>query len=258
MYFMYVDESGDVGLGPGSSDYFILSGLVIHECYWHETLSSMASMRRDLFKKYGFSTDEELHAEHLIGRTNNGRSGMRRDAVLLMMRDVLKYEAGFKYARMINVVIDKRDKRKGYDVFLNAWDTILNRFENTIKYQNFPSPWETRPQNERGFVIVDETDEEKLRRLVRSMRVMNDIPSRLYPGTTVSNNLKAIVEDPMHKKSDLSLPIQLCDVNAYFLLQTIAPNSTVKRHKAKNYFYYLRPILCKQASSHDPDGIVHR
>lgn len=62
----------------------------------------------------------------------------------------------------------------------------------------------------------------------------------------------------MHKQSELSLPIQLCDVNAFFLKQSIAPNSTVSKHGAKNYFYYLEPVLLKQASRSDPLGIVWR
>lgn len=34
MFLMYVDECGDSGMGIGSSDYFILSGMVIHESMW--------------------------------------------------------------------------------------------------------------------------------------------------------------------------------------------------------------------------------
>ena len=65
-----------------------------------------------------------------------------------------------------------------------------------------------------------------------------------------------IVEDPMHKNSEQSLPIQLSDANAYFLLQMIAPNSTVKRHKARNFFYLLEPILFKEVNPANPLGII--
>lgn len=49
---------------------------------------------------------------------------------------------------------------------------------------------------------------------------------------------------------------QLRDINAYFIMQTIKPNSTIKKHKAQNWFYLLEPILLKVATKNDPHGIV--
>jgi len=34
MFLMYVDESGDTGLTNSPVDYFVLSGLIIHELRW--------------------------------------------------------------------------------------------------------------------------------------------------------------------------------------------------------------------------------
>ena len=256
MYFMYVDETGDVGLNPGASDYFMLSGLVIHEGYWYQTLEAIVDMRNNMYSKYGFSQGDEMHAERLVGRSKGGRNGLTRHSALMMLRDVLRFEASFKYARSINVVVDKTRAMKGSDVFSIAWETIINRFEQTIRAGNFPSPWEHRPPSEKGFLIVDETNEEKLRTLVRTMRHNNVIPSHF--GGYYRDNLSAIVEDPMHKRSDITLPIQLCDVNAYFLKQSIQPNTAIQKHKAKNYFYYLKPILVTQASRQNEYGIVFR
>lgn len=43
MYLMYVDESGDYGMpADGSpSNLFCLSGLVVHELRWRETMSDL-------------------------------------------------------------------------------------------------------------------------------------------------------------------------------------------------------------------------
>lgn len=90
---------------------------------------------------------------------------------------------------------------------------------------------------------------------MRGMRHHNAIPS-IIGGFVPSSNLRVVVEDPMHKKSELSLPIQLYDANVYFLLQSIAPNSTMRQHKAKNYFYYLEPVLCKEAFPSHAMGVV--
>lgn len=172
-----------------------------------------------------------------------------------MLRDVLKFESEFKYARAINVVVDKKNKPEDFDVFSAAWKKLINRFETTVLFKNYPSPWNVDLPNEKGFLIVDETDEEKLRGLVRKMRTSNILPSSPFGGTA-NYKLRSVVEDPMHKKSKLSGPIQLCDINANFLMQTLKPNSTIKKHKAQNWFYLLEPILLKVATKNDPHGIV--
>lgn len=260
MYLMYVDECGDSGMSPGASDYFILSGMVIHESYWTSTLRAYADMRRSIQSKYGFQATRELHAGEMVGRAAKKYSDVKRSDRLLIFRDVLSFEASLNYARVINVVVDKRGKSFGFDAFSTAWDTLINRFENTIEHGNFPSPCENSrsPFRESGLIIVDETDEVKLRTLVRRMRHANYIPSSVIPGTTVLHNLKFVIEDPLHKKSEWSPIIQLCDTNSYFLKQSIDPNSTVKKHGARNYFYRLAPILLKQASSKNEFGIVWR
>ncbi len=255
MYFMYVDESGDTGMTEGASEFFVLSGLVIHEGFWNRALLSMAENRKSIYAKYGLGNHFELHATKMVGRAKKSEHGLSRSDAVLMYRDFLKYEATLDCIRIINVVVDKRGKPPSFDVFNVAWDRLINRFENTIRHKNFPSAWEHKPDNEGGFLIVDQTNEEKLRTLVRGMRHHNMVPS-IFGGFAPSSNLRAVVEDPMHKRSELSLPIQLCDANAYFLLQSIAPNSTIRRHKAKNYFYFLEPVLCKEACPSDPMGIV--
>lgn len=52
------------------------------------------------------------------------------------------------------------------------------------------------------------------------MRTSNILSSSPFGGTA-NYKLRSVVEDPMHKKSQLSGPIQLCDINAYFIMQTI-------------------------------------
>lgn len=259
LFLMYVDESGDIGMGTGASDFFILSALVIHEMAWFDTMLAISNMRAQLYGRYGFESKDEIHAEKLLGRSKGEAPSMSRLSRILMLRDVIRFEATLvDSVRLINVVVDKRNKGFGYDVFTVAWNTLINRFENTIRYGNFPTPRPETATQEKGFIIVDETDQKKLLALVRQMRWDNSVPSRIYPGTVTTSNLRCVIEDPMHKQSDLSLPIQLCDVNAYFLKQAISPNGTVKKHKAQNYFYYLEPILLKQASNSNQYGIVWR
>ena len=62
MYLLYVDESGDSGLHCSPSRYFALSGFVVHELRWHETLESIINFRKHLRDTYGLKLREELHA----------------------------------------------------------------------------------------------------------------------------------------------------------------------------------------------------
>lgn len=260
MYIMYVDECGDSGFGDGSSRYFILSGMVVHESYWTSTLESVHELRKWLNAKYGFAIMRELHAGEMIGRCSKKYSDIHRQDRLMIFRDVLSFEATLENVRVINIVVDKEGKSYGFSAFETAWDTLINRFENTIQYGNFPNPYNgpNTTFDEKGLLIIDETDEVKLRKLIRRMRHGNIIPSSILPGTTVRHDLKRVIEDPLHKQSEWSPLIQLCDANAYFLKQTIEPNSTIVKHKAKNYFYRIEPILLKQASSSNKLGIVWR
>ena len=43
MYLLYVDESGDIGLDNSPTNYFCLSGLVVHELRWDATLAAVVS-----------------------------------------------------------------------------------------------------------------------------------------------------------------------------------------------------------------------
>jgi hypothetical protein len=152
--------------------------------------------------------------------------------------------------------VNKSTKSGDYDVFLKAWETLFQRIENTISYGNFPR----NKKDQNGIVITDATSGNKLTRLVRRMAVYNPVPnmSSIYGVGTGSRNLpiSKIVEDPHGKDSKDTLPIQACDVCAYFLLQMFSPNSYIKRQHASKYYERLSPVLNRRASKAHPLGIV--
>ena len=148
----------------------------------------------------------------------------------MMLRDTIRFEASLAgQISIVNVIVDKSSKTIAYDVFDNAWRAIIQRIQNTIAYKNFPG---SPNANDRGMLVVDRTDEVKLRNLLRRMRVYNPVPNiggsgyRLLPITH-------IVEDAVHRDSLHSYFIQLADVNAYFLYQKFTPNSYVARKGAE-------------------------
>jgi hypothetical protein len=158
--------------------------------------------------------------------------------------------SSYDFISITNVIVSKAGKPSDYDVFDVAWGTLFQRFENTITNGNFPGGF----KRSYGMVITDATAGTKLARKVRKMAVVNYVPSR-YGG---SRNIPIvrIIEDPHGKNSADTLPIQMCDVAAYFLYQRFKPNAYVRKQKAEQYFDRLSPVLNKHASSSDAFGIV--
>lgn len=253
MFFIYVDESGDVGLGNSPSDYFILSGLVFHELTWHDTLEKIIDFRQNMKEKYGLKLREEIHAGAFFKPSENQFTHILKSHRLKILKESLEFQAGLSGFSVLNIVVDKKGKPVDYDVFNNAWQALIQRFENTMNYRNFPGP--ANPQD-KGILFVDRTDEKKLRLLSRKMRKYNPVPN-VGGGGFRAMPLRSIVEDPVHRDSIHSYFVQLADVNSYCLLQKLKPNRYFRRKGAKNYFDRLEPVLCKVASRSDKQGIVY-
>jgi hypothetical protein len=251
MYLLYVDESGDVGLTRSPSNYFVLSGFVLHELRWHSTLDAIIRFRQGLRQKYGLKLREEIHSADFI-HSPGALARINKWQRILLLRDVIDFQASLPDISILNVVVDKRSKPQGYDVFDWAWQALIQRFHNTISHRNFPGP--QNPQDH-GVLVADRTDEVKLRKLLRKMRRFNPVPNLFSTGTR-QLLVDTIVEDPVHRDSLHSYFIQLSDVNAYFLFQKLGPCGYVRRKGARNYFDRLGPALCLQASRTDPQGIV--
>ena len=252
MYLLYVDESGDTGAAPPSlSRYFALSGFVVHELRWHQTLDSIIDFRRDLRARYGLKLRDEIHAQHFI-RAPGSAVYVAKSLRLRILREVLEFQARLPDISIVNVLVDKVGKPAGYDVFDHAWQALIQRFHNTLSHHNFPGP---RNPDDRGFIITDRTDQKKLRSLTRRLRRYNPVPSQVNAGYR-QIPIDTLVEDPVHRDSLHSYFLQLSDVNAFFLVQREVPAGYVKKKGGRNYFDKLNPVLCTVASSTDPQGVV--
>lgn len=251
MYLMYVDESGDTGLVGSPTEHFALSGLVVHESRWRDFVNQVATFRRTLKAVYGLPIRTELHAAHLI--QSPPIVGMGRHTRLAILRNFLDEIAKMDFVSVTNVVLSKAGKPPDYDVFANAWQALFQRFENTLRYGNFPGSH----RNDYGLVLTDATDGRKLQKMVRRMAVYNPIPNQPWAGPGHRNlPILRVIEDPHPKDSKDSYFIQACDTCAYFLMQTVRPNSFIRRQGAQNYINRLRPVLNMRASSAHPLGIV--
>jgi uncharacterized protein DUF3800 len=248
---MYVDESGDPGLVGSPTSFFILSGLVVHETKWQASLDRLVDFRKGLRDSFRLLLREEIHSSHFINRPGD-LVRIPRNQRLSILRFFARELSGIQDLRLVSVVVDKRTKAAEYGVFENAWQALLQRFENTMAHRNFAGP---AVADERGIVFPDDTDRKKLTTLLRKMRHYNPIPNQGQHGPGYRNlQLRRIVEDPVFKRSDHSYFIQACDLCAFLLYQELNPNTYMKKKGGHKYFRSLSPIFCTQASP--PDGIV--
>jgi len=253
MYLMYVDESGDTGLINSPTRYFALSGLVLHELRWNEYLDQIVNFRKRLKAKFGLKLREEIHASALLEKPKELVRIPKYDrlAIIRMFADEL---ASMKDINIINILNDKQGKPPDYDVFEASWTALLQRFDNTIRYRNFPGPSNS---DERGIIFPDNTDSKKLTLLSRKLRRFNPVPNKLpyVPGYR-NLQIRNIIEDANFRDSRDSYFIQAADLSAFLLYQFIQPNKYIRQKSAQNYFDRLDTVFCKVASQNDPRGIV--
>ena len=250
MYLMYVDESGDTGLINSPSRYFILSGLVVHESQWRTLLDILVKFKKRMREMHGLPARGEIHASEFI---NSKAFNLERHIRLAILRNTLDELAKIDFISVTNIVVDKQGKVADYDVFQSAWITLFQRFENTLQFGNFPGGH----RNDQGMVLTDAIAGKALMRLVRKMAVYNLVPNSGGIGAGARNlPIIRIIEDPHSKDSRDSLPIQMCDVVAYFLSQKLRPNSYIRRTRSIAYFDRITPILNRHASRTDSQGIV--
>lgn len=254
MYMMYVDESGDTGVQNSNNPYFILSGIVFHELRWNTYLDELIAFRRNMNATYGLRMNEEVHAYAMISQPGELIRIKRHDR-LSILRNFIDQLASMPDLNVINIVVDKRNKSSDYDVFGMSWKILLQRFENTMSHGNFRGPQNT---DERGIIFSDNSQEHRLRLLLRQLRRYNPVPSQPQFSITYRDlRIRRIVEDISFRDSKFSYFIQAADIVAYFLHQKLNPNSYIRKKGGYNYFNRLDPTLCKVASSRDPQGVVY-
>lgn len=248
MYLCYVDESGDSGLVGSPSSHFALSALLVHESKWLATLDALRDFRRHLKSKYGLKMGEEIHAAAFITRPGD-LVRIPKWHRLMILREVLDFQASLDHVRVVNVVADKVTRAAGDELFLQAWQRLIQRVHNAVTQGPLP---QGHPEN--AMLFIDASDEPALRTLVRKMRRYNPVPNKGRPGYR-QVLVTSILEDPVHRDSNHAHFIQLADVNAYFLYQSFHPNAYIRKRTAHTFIRRLDPILPRSAAPLHPLGI---
>jgi hypothetical protein len=247
MYIMYVDESGDPGSANGSTEYFILSGLILHYKVWHKKLDLLKRMRKYFKEQYNLSVGTEIHAKELLRITDLKayRKIRKSDRMEIFSKYAEFIPKIFKDCWLINVCLSKKDFPTGTDFTTLAFTRLITRYEMFLK----------QTVKDEGIIISDESNEKPLLNLLRKMRIYNPIPSH-YSGNIYNLKITRIIEDILHKKSYTSYFIQTVDIIAFLLKSKEYPKASTKKYGLDLLFDKLDPILLKAASANDPQGIV--
>ncbi|HDS74014.1 MAG TPA: DUF3800 domain-containing protein [Firmicutes bacterium] len=259
MYLMYVDESGDPGILDESCDataqpsiHYILTGLIVADVDWKEYLSALVEIRRNLRRVYGYPIRDELKGSELINpRDNEALRTLNRQKRTELYYDFLNsMTLRLNRARVLNVHVNKAQPKyhattDSSNIEEWAWKCFIQRFENFLK----------KDGSQTGIIFADDTNEVKIRRLLRTMRHYNPIP-RKY-GNTYSAPVANIIEDPVMRDSKQSYFVQVSDMIAHSLYRKLYPKGGYRRYNVDRLFDLVDPVLLKQASVTDSQGIVH-
>lgn len=256
MYLVYADESGDPGQSPGGTSFFVVSGLIIHETKWNNSFKTITDLRRKLRSTYGVGQRIAWHATDIVnahGDYHHSQSGLSASQRFAFYREILETLAGLDHLRVLNVFI-RKDQITGTpprDLFEWAWELFIQRLHNSL------GPNGALPgKNEHGLLITDRTHDDQLRRLHRRMRAHNPVPSQ-FPDKPARQILaKRVLEDPVPRASQDSYFVQAADLIAFALARRDYPRANLAPYGFSGFFNLLDPILLKEASRKDPQGVV--
>jgi hypothetical protein len=238
-------------LAGSLTEIFVLCGLVVHELRWRRTLEALVAFRRRMRDAFGLKLREEVHCAHFISSPGTLKRIKRNDR-LAILRHYADQLASIPDLSLISVAVDKRCWSAEVDVYQAAWRALVQRFENTLSYRNFPGP---AGQDERGMLFADGQPSAKLLSIIRKMRHHNPVPNQFGVGYR-NLQMARVIEDANFRDSAASLMIQSADLAAYLLYQQERPNSYMKKSGGRAYYSRLEPIFCRHASSRDHQGIV--
>ena len=237
MHLIYIDDSQDEKL-------CVFSALAIEVSQWRGVFECVRSFRRELRERCGIYIYKEFHAWKFVsGRGNISDRVVTKGERCEIFKETLAMTTQLPGVRLFNACFPRK-------MYLQALERLINRINRTLR------AWDSH-----GLLISDEGKEIEYTRLVRRLAVFNPIPSQysewLDTGELTRNiPIERIVEDMFFKDSSQSYFIQLVDFAAYALLRRERPLPSKTRYGLHTAFDILDPILVKEATKYDPQGII--
>lgn len=119
MYLVYFDETGDPGGTRGTTPYFIVTGLIVHEENWQNLFNKFKELRQLLRNKYDIPLAVELKGHSIINsrgdfmRVKSSKLGLlKKPERLQILYQIVRFTSKLKPLLEIqNVCFSKKDWR---------------------------------------------------------------------------------------------------------------------------------------------------
>jgi hypothetical protein len=205
MYLLYIDESGQArGRKRGSSKYFVLSGVALHEEDVYPFGRSLDAIVRRAIPS---QPDIEIHASPIWAARGEWARFPPVDRHALL--DELFTHLGTwtsakgRSPRYFAAAIHK-DSNKGRDVMMLAHEELFARFDSCL------TRFHRAGDSHRALVIADESSYEQL--------VQKLVPTWKRTGSRIGR-LHSLVEVPLYVNSENSRLVQATDLVAWAVWQ---------------------------------------
>lgn len=253
MFIMYVDESGDTGISKSPTNYYLLTGIVVHELRWFELLDSLIQFRKKLRESKGLKLREEIHAVKMINSPGNLKRIKRNDRIDIL-KQCIDWANSQDAMNIITICVDKEKRASPEEVFEFAWKALIQRLENTLNNNNFKGP---RNADDKTIIISDNTDYKRIKGIVRKIRKFNYVPNKsAFQQGSRNLTIKNLVEDPFMKESTDSFLLQIVDVISYCARQLYEPNLAFKKKGGHKFYSRLSSVIVYAATKKHELGIV--
>jgi len=204
MHLVYVDESGDPGVGPGSSRYFILCGLCVHHADWHEMNRRLGELRSRLEKLHGLSPGAEIHAAEFLGNSRDHLGLNQRQRIQCLLH-LLGFLDQSSQLTPIRVVIDKTSSPM--DPLASAWSTLA-----TVATQLIEEHQDLRCEAKGLIIVSDDLRPSPGSRWIKEARLADPQLENL------------LIDLPFGRESHQSHLLQLSDLLSFLTKQMLMPN----------------------------------
>lgn len=205
MYLLYVDESGDGGVGPGSSRHLVLAGVAMHEGQWRLLTQYLDELQQTHFPQAGGNV--EFHASDI--RSGRGiYRGFTPDERQEILNDVYGViSANRQGLTLFAAIVDKQALFYKYNGKVDAYDRA---FEGLCTMFNFfLKRVQKRTGNVlRGIVVFDES-RPSLAKQIRSLL------AQFQAGGTRWATMTNLIETAFFFDSRNSRIMQMADFCSY-------------------------------------------
>ena len=210
MHFIYLDESGDPGLTNSPTKYYILAGLSVHHADWHRVDERLRTFRQWAKDIDGLDPAHEIHAAEFLGAANM-HCGLRREQRLLIIRRLIGNLSQSPELRFFGWITNKDLA----DPLQRVGRRSMADLEAWLNMGQFR-------ESRHLFIIHDE---------------MHQQPSAWH-----HDHYTCIIGRPVAMSSRESRQLQIADLVAYLLKQSLQPNRYLKEQGAQNMVKRLNEL----------------